>query len=765
MRDRVVSYLDNTITFLLLAVAGLTPLLFFSQTTEFFEIPKLVFLIVSTVVLLGLWIFSWILKGKISISRTPLDVALIVLLVTVVASTYFSATRSAAIFGNFPRVHGSAVSWIVYILLYFVTVSQLRSLKNIRYLLYTLSGSGVVVALVTLLSFFNVFLPFDFAKIVSFSPTGSSFSTVAFLMILLPLPLLSLINRSKYVPTGVSVALSVLFGATIALIGSVPAIVVMVLVFAAALVVSRPAQIRRNLSTFLVPVITTVVVLALAYVPFSGPLGFLNRLENNFPKEIQLPLAISWKVSATAFRDAPFLGTGPASYLFNFTSYKPAEFNTLPVWSFSFDTAYNEFLQVLGTLGVLGSAGLVLFGLVVLAAARRSLMHRSYEGLEAEEDPTLVPALAVSGVVAIVLLGIHATTLVSLVVTLFVLAAFMMAQRPVREKLMELSIGIRATTSDNRQFDLFPVLVFIVFVIVAIPVLFQTFTATAADYYHRQALTQSTKNGTSTYQNLQKAESLNPQIDLYRVDMAQTNFALANAIAAQKGPTKANPQGSLTNQDKQTIQTLLSQAINEGRVSVALSPRSARNWEVLASIYRNITGVAQNALAFSLDAYGRAIQLDPVNPALRVNVGGIYYAAKNYALATRFFSDAANLKPDYANAYYNLAITLRDNNDLTNAVLVAQQLVNVLSKTPTSTDYKTANTLLTDLKAKLASAQAAQQAQQAQAPAGEPTSALQNTNLPNVTTLNNPPQTTPAPAVKPNPNANIPQVVTPTPAK
>ena len=765
MRDQIITYLDNAITFLILAVAGLTPILFFNQTTEFFEIPKMIFLLVATVLLLGLWIFSWIMKGKISISRTPLDFSLLVLLLTVIASTYFSTSKSTAIYGNFPRVHGSAVAWIVYILLYFVTVSHLRSLKNVRYLLYVLYGSGVVVSLITLLSFFGVYMPFDFARTVNFTPTGSSFSTIAFVMLLLPLPVLSLVNKNKYLSMPVASALVILFGITVALVGSLPAYIVMALVFVACLFVSRPSQLRKNLPMFLLPTAVIALVLAFAYVPFTGPLGTLHTVENNFPKEIQLPFSASWKVSASAFRDAPFFGTGPASYVFNFTTYKPLEFNALPFWNFSFDTAYDEYLSVLGTLGVFGVGALVLFSLVIITAARRNLMTRNYEGLEAEDDPMLVPALAISGVTALLLMVIHASTLVSLVSSLFVLAAFMMAQRPVREKVMELSMGIRATTSDNRQFDLFPVVVFIVFIIIAVPVLFIAGKAVAADYYHRLALNESTRNGTLTYQYLQKAETLNPQIDLYRVDMAQTNFALANAIAAKKGPTKDNPQGSLTNQDKQTIQTLLAQAINEARVSVTLSPRSATNWEVLGSIYRNISGVAQNALAFSLDAYGQAIQRDSLNPALRVTVGGIYYAAKNYALATRFFSDAANLKPDYANAYYNLAITLRDSGDLTNAVVVAQQLVNIVSKDTKSPDYKTASALLDDLKKQLANAQSQQSQQSAQqAPAAEQTSALQNNNLGNVTTLNNPPQVTPAPAVKSNPNANLP-VVSPTPAK
>jgi tetratricopeptide (TPR) repeat protein len=336
-----------------------------------------------------------------------------------------------------------------------------------------------------------------------------------------------------------------------------------------------------------------------------------------------------------------------------------------------------------------------------------------------------------------------------------------MSQKSIREKVLEFSIGIKALTNNNRQVDLFPIVIFILFLIAAVPVLFKTYHVAVADFYHRLALSQANKNGTLTYQYLQKAEAMNPEVDLYRVDMAQTNFALANALAVQKGPSQASASGSLTAQDKSTIQTLLSQAINEGRVAVTLSPRSARNWEVLGSVYRNITGVAQNALAFSLDAYGKAIQLDPLNPALRVNVGGIYYSIKRYDLAARFFSDATNLKPDYANAYYNLSIAYRDGGDLQNATTVAQQLVTLLQKTPNTPDYKAASKYLADLKTEVAnSAKTAQQA----APAAQTTSALQGENVPgvNVSNLNNPPKVTVPAPVKSNPNAKIPQL-SPTP--
>ncbi len=754
MKHHLAGYLDNVITALLLVVAAVTPLLVLNQTTEFFDTPKLIFLIVTTLVLLGVWIFSWIVKGKVVLTRTPLDIPLLLLLGIVLVSTYFSATNYISIYGNFPAVHGSAVAWVVYILLYFVTVSHLRTWNQIKSFLYVLYGSGVVLALISLMSFFHAFLPFALAKSVNFTPTGSSFSTIALLLLLLPLPLLSLLNPNKYLPVPFSIGLAALFGITIALTGSPTIYVALLIAVALCLFVAKADRVKKNVALFAIPVGLIALTLVLAYLPLPG--NKIQQLEANFPKEIQLPFDISWKVTASAFRDAPFIGTGPSTYLFNFTSYKPVEFNGKNFWSFSFDTAYDEFLQVLGTLGIFGFGALALLCLVIFTSSWKNLAMGTPETHQ-DVSNVVSPALAVSGLLTIVLFAIHATTLVSIVATMFVLAALMMSQKSIREKVMEFSMGIKASTSDNKQFDLFPIILFVVFLIAAVPVLFRMSAIVSADYYHRQALVQASKNGTLTYTYLQKAENLNNNVDLYRVDMAQTNFALANAIAAQKGPTKDNPQGSLTTQDKSTIQTLLSQSINEGRAAVVLNPRSARNWAVLASIYNNITGVAQNAAAFSLDSYSRAIQRDPLNPILRLNVGGIYYSAKNYDLAIRFFTDAANLKPDYANAYFNLAISLRDKGDLQNALAVAQQLQTVL-KDPTTPDYKVATQLVDELKAKIA---AATPATTTQPTANGQPSALQNpisnVDVKNVTNVN-PPSVTPVPSVKPNPNANIPQV-------
>lgn len=770
MKSRAYEVINNTITVLLAVVAALIPLFVLNITTDYYSMPKLVLLIVAELLLLGLWFLSWIFEGKINVIKTPLDLPLFFLLLTILVSTLLSTSRYASIYGVFPEVQGSAVSWVSYIILYFLTVSHLRRVGQLQMFLQLLFGSAFLMSLISILSFFKLFLPLAIAQSVNFTPAGTSFSAAAFLIAVLPLSLIFTVAKSKILPQWAALTASIFSGMALVLIGSVAVDVIILSIFAFSIFVTRKYLSSKSLLLLLTPFMISSLLAMFVYIPFPG--NKIHELRNNFPQEIQLPIDISWKISATAFRDAPFFGTGPATFLYNFTNYKPVEFNQLKYWNYTFGMASNQFLQILGTWGMFGLFSLLAISVLIVNSARKVLF--SVNADISEEDLILTKSLALASLVSISLLFIHASTLVSVVTMMLFAALFMASKKEIREKVSEYSMGVKISTSGQRQLDFLPVIVFIIFCALAVFVSQKTYKATLADYYHRLALGQANKDGAKTYEYLQKAENLNPYIDLYRVDMAQTNFALANALATQKGPTKDNPEGSFTDADKQTIQTLVTQAINEGRASVAISPRSARNWEVLAVIYKNITGVAKNSLTFSLDAYGRAIQLDPMNPTLRLNVATIYHVNKNYDLAVRFYSDAINLKPDYTNGYYNLAVVLKEKGDLQNAQTIAEQAQTLLQKelgsadylnassdvkATKSNDYKTVNDLLAQIKAEIGNTAKNQGAEEGTT---QKTGALQNSDLPgiNVPDLSNPPSENLPPAVEGNPDANLPQLET-----
>lgn len=766
IRDIINNYLGILFKVGLVIVLLASFFLFSNLTSEFYDTPKFIALLVFTLFMLVLLTLKFTVANKVVFIRTPLDIPLLLLLVVAVVSTILSPAPYVSLLGNQLRVSTSLVALITYALFYFILTNSLKSFRDIRNLLNFILAGGTILSLLSLLSFFGInFLPkiWTGASGLNFTPTGSSFSETAILALMVPILVSRILASTNLTFKIINAFLLTLFGVTIALTGVWATWIAGLLGLILAFLITNPKlEISRinpiSLFALLAPVIIVGLVVILSFVP---PLGRATNpiyaQSRNFPKQLQLPFQTSWKISVSAFRDSPFWGSGPSTYLFDFTTYKPIEFNSQKFWNIRFDSAFNEYLQILATLGGIGFLALISLTAMFVSSAWKDLVPNP------SEVNLFRSGLAVSAVGFFVILALHPLSLVFWVVGLTILASYFVVNlltNPTTSTINLQEAGIKKvflkilsktystqSLSETIRVETLPSILLTISLALTLFTLFFGGKFVLADYHHRQALNAvSQNNGILAYNELIAAEKLNQVNDLYHTDLAQINFALANAIAQAKAPTEGSPSGSLTDQDKQNIQVLLQQSINEGRTATTLSPKSSVNWEILALLYRQIAGVAQNALLFSLDSYGRAIFQDPLNPSLRLNVGGTYYAIKNYDLAIRFFTDSINLKPDFANGYYNLSVALRDKGDLNSALQMAEKVVTLVEKD--SADYKVATDYLTDLKNKISPPTPPQP------PAAETSGELQNQKLPKVVNVGNPPEkiATPEAIKKPSPS-------------
>lgn len=743
--------------------------LFTNLTTEFYDTSKFLVLLVITCILLLLLAAKFTLINKVVFIRTPLDVPLLLLLIVGVVSTLLSPSPYLSAVGNQLKIHGSLVSWAIYIIFYFVLVNSLRSAKEISKIFFAVAVVGAVLSVISLLAYTGItLLPPPWIHGIDFTPTGSTFSTTAVLALLIPLVVTQILTGKNLSIKILSSVLLTLFGITIALTGVWATWIAAAVGLGLTIAVSPLKHIRRlnqvipiDIAALIAPLVIIALVTILSLIP---PIGTAKNpiytQAQKLPKEVQLGLIPSWKISVSTFRDNPFWGSGPSTYLFNFTNYKPIEFNSSKVWNVKFDNAFNEYLGVLATLGGIGIIVLLSLTVLFISSAYPSIIKP-----DQETNSNLKQALAISGILFFIILALHASTLVLWVFGLLIIAAFFVINIPdanptkswsigdnIQHSFLKIAGNITSTHSSEETITIaaLPSILLTICVGVVLFALFFAGKFTLADYHHRIALNAISANqGLLAYNQLVAAEKLNPYNDLYRIDLAQTNFALASAIATAKAPTEASPAGSLTDEDKQNIQVLLQQAINEGKNAVALSPRSAQNWEILGLLYRQIAGVAQNALIFSLDSYGKAIFQDPLNPNLRLSVGGVYYATQNYDLAIRFFTDALNLKPDFVNGYYNLSVALKDKGDLANAQSVAEKLLTLIETS--SPDYKIASEYLSDLKNRIATGSADESG--IIPPAAEASGALQQEELPKVVNVGTPPEKIATPPAVRRPNS------------
>lgn len=755
------SYLGLIFKVGLLLVILSTLFLFTNLTTEFYETSKFLVLSAFAGLILVLLTLRFTITGKVVFVRTPLDIPLLLLLAVAIVSTFLSSSPYVALLGNQAKVHGSLSSLVVYILFYFILVNNLKSQRQIKwYFRITVLAAGVLSA-ISLAAYFGLtLLPKPLIHGVNFTSTGSNFSTTAILALLLPITLETILHGKNPIFRIVNSIILFLALTTIVLTGNWATWVAAIFALATLFFIFKPATYSQiKPATFIYLVVPITLALLITVLSLFPPVGEtknpLYEKARNFPRPLQLPFAVSWKISVSAFRDSPFWGTGPSTYLFNFTNYKPIEVNRTNLWNVRFDSAFNEYLETLANLGGVGVVALLSLAALFINSAYRTLKSGNNE---------LSKTLAISGLTFFVILALHPSTLPLWVFGILILASFMVLNTAesiekrwgeednFTRRLFRIAGNLSSadSSSETVRIDALPGILLVVCLALVLSGAFFAGKFALADYHHRIALNAvAQNNGILAYNELVAAEKLNPYNDLYRTDLAQVNFALANAIALAKGPTEASPEGSLTDQDKQNIQVLLQQSINEARNAVTLSPRSTINWEVLGLLYRQISGVAQNALVFSLDSYGRAIQNDPLNPILRLNVGGVYYTIQNYDLAIRFFTDAINIKPDYANAFFNLSVALRDKGDLAGAVQTAQQVLS-LTTDQNSQDYKTAENYLNDLQSRIASGSA--QASPIIAPEQQNTGTLQKQELPKVLNLPKPEKiATPEAVKKPEP--------------
>lgn len=386
---------------------------------------------------------------------------------------------------------------------------------------------------------------------------------------------------------------------------------------------------------------------------------------------LYLPPQYGWQICVEGFKNlrTALLGVGPGNFISAFNQFRPVGLNNTDVWTIKFGVNSNEYFNLLSTVGVLGLA-------VYLWLVSLSLKKENWRGNLTKKVLYLI--LAASFVVQLLI----ASNIITWLVIFVGLALLQILKKPSLSEFVE-----------RYRFQGKPVIwascgLVLLF---ALAVFYLQGRVWAADYYFRQSLLAAQANkGIDTY-NLQiKALRLNPFGENYRVSYANTNFALANSLSAQE---------NISDQDRANISQLVSQSIREAKAAVNLNPQVSVYWLNLATIYRNIINVAQGADEWAASAYLEAVRTDPTNPLLRVNYGGLFFSLGDYDGAIEQFKTAVNLKPDYANAYYNLAAVYKVQEEWQRAFLNMQLAVNLV---PTdSPDLARVMSELEELRAKL----------------------------------------------------------------
>lgn len=420
-------------------------------------------------------------------------------------------------------------------------------------------------------------------------------------------------------------------------------------------------------------IVFSVLCFAANIIILAG-LGIGIHLLSSSSKPILLPGEIGWNIAMETIKNTKYalFGVGPGQFAAAFTLFKPLTFNLTPLWNLKFASS-NWFFQLLTETGLLG--------LLIYFLLSWEVVKKEISAIRKAVPSFLTLALGLSLIAFLVIqffLPINFTLLFVFIV------------------LLALFEAVRMDGEKRKHIDLAPlgdtIYLFLIFpLIIWGALLFFGFKLSFANAIFVNSIKAANRNdGAKTYDLQIKAIKTDPSSVTYHIAYSQTNFALANALASKK---------DLTDNDRNTITQLIQQSIREAKSAIALDPSNSGGWENIAGLYRNLINFAQGADVWTVSAYQEAVKLDPLNPQLRLDLGGVYFSQKNYSGAILAFNQAASLKPDFANAHYNLANALKEAGAFADAVReygAALSLVKI-----DSNDYQKVSSELEEVKKKL----------------------------------------------------------------
>ena len=134
----------------------LIPLAFTSDTSELFEFNKLWLTFILSIIIGLAWGTKMVIRRQFKIQRTPLDIPIVLFLISEIISTVFSLDTHISLWGYYSRFNGGLLSILSYVFLYYAFVSNLREEENeekskFDFKKIYLFGAGIAVFLIGLL--------------------------------------------------------------------------------------------------------------------------------------------------------------------------------------------------------------------------------------------------------------------------------------------------------------------------------------------------------------------------------------------------------------------------------------------------------------------------------------------------------------------------------------------------------------------------------------------------------------------------------------
>jgi putative inorganic carbon (hco3(-)) transporter len=704
--------LTNRIIYSFFLLFILVPLFLTPWNYELFEFNKMIVTYALTIIIFSAWLVKMSVRRTISIRRTPLDIPIIVFVVSQLISALFSMDPHVSWFGYYSRFNGGMLSIFTYVLLYYAFLSNYSNEEDnsqpaitktsLTHLLMTIVGTAIIVCIYGILQRMGIDKSLWVQDVQNriFSTLGQPNWLAAYLAALIPLSLAFTVESQKnekpftFSPAYIVwLTLSAMFFITLLFTKSrsgVLALGVSILIFIV-LLLFKTAQKHVVIKSLSVPILLFFIIASVVktsiptydkYFTIEGLKTVISRSDQTTPTQQTEPQTSTmmesggtesgtirkyvWEAAITAWKSSQkafFIGTGTETFAFAFFRHKGIQHNLTSEWDFLYNKAHNEYLNYLTTTGLLGLVAYVSF-LVTFSVwfkVKTLPIFSKYQ----QKDINTVDIALFAGWCSILITNFFGFSVVIMQLFLFLFPAFVFAYtqkntRTIYKEMKHLPNGVSAGLSFVGLF-------------VALICLGYISVYWIADTYFAQGQRQSRQGQLGeAYRSLSQALLLRPSEPLYYDELGVTLSSLS--VAAMEAG------------DATTASSLAQQSLLASDKALAISPNNVNFWKSRTKIYFGFADVTEEFVRAAIESLEKALSLSPSDPKITYNLAVLYGRIGLNDKSIELLKETIRLKPNYRDAYFALYIFYQE---IKQPALARSILEEYLSKVdPNDKDFK-----------------------------------------------------------------------------
>ncbi len=668
MDTRFSLILHKISSFCLYAVIFLIPLFFLPFTLDILELNKYFLFYFLVLLSLVCYFGRAIIRKVFEFRSTPLDIPLLALWVVFLLVSLLSEERYLSFFGDFGLINLSFIGFSLMLIFYFLITQLIVSMEQTIKMLYVFLLSGGLASLYFILRTFNL-LKIPALNFVLPSNLAHSSSAIfgIFLAVvsLVALAVLALKKKKHAADIFIFVALLLSLVAMTAIGFKLIWIILAVSVFLLLVFFLTYVDYVNTLWTSFG---FAILVVSLLFIFLGTPQFLTVRL----PVEVSLAPQVSWEIvfkALTADAKTFIFGSGPSTFVYDFSAFRPAVFNNNFAWNIRFHQPYSSAFDWVATTGLLGTLTLLFtvlmaLGLVITIWYKQilELRHKKKLAEPAEQVALQESPLLFWGLVAGWLTLLLAFFLTNFSLVLWVLfwaflglmntAGLVFSKRAVEVRSFSLKASPQYALATSFGF----ILIFTLIIVLGV----YEGRYFIGEVVYTRALR---KPLDQRIVDLQKAVNLNANRGAFYLTLAE---AFLNKAAEVNRKTN----------DLNQVTPLVASAVNSARAATDKSPNNVATWEYLSTMYANARPIAPEANSWVISSLEKAVTLESTNPVFYVGLGDAKFLQKRYTESKEDYQKAIDLKPDLTVAYMRMAMVQEAQNDISGAIATMEKGLN-----------------------------------------------------------------------------------------